>query len=263
MQAVMVVTVDRMPAICQPLLTSTRDNLYMNPEVGLFAGLLAWVLAVAVAGLAAARLFAMGTPTAAGDADPATTRARHGLIAASQQAQTLCVLIATGSLAGAFLTDDFSVAYVAEMSTSALPAAWAIDAMLSGMPGIGLVTAALFSIAGLALSLRPPSPAPGRWVAAIGSSAAASALALGLTAWIQMPFARLVPAAAEGQGAALARRVAQGYELAPTADAASGWVMLPSLQLLLPIVAGIAIWGLVWAWWVGRSSARLHLAAQP
>lgn len=97
----------------------------------------------------------------------------------------------------------------------------------------------------------------------MGSSATASAVALAVAASGQLPFARLVPAAAEGQGAALARRVAQGYELAPAAEAGSVWVLLPSLQAALPIIVVATVWGLGWAWWTWRAPGPARFLTQP
>ena len=158
----------------------------MIPEIGLFALVLALLVAVVQAVLPLVGAHCGVAPWM-----------RVARPAALLQC-ALC-LLAFGVLAACFLRGDFSVLYVAANSHSTLPAIYRFTAVWGGHEGSMLLWQTLLSVWGAAVALlsgRLPRDYVARVLAVLG------ALSIGMLVfllWLSNPFARLSPAAPEGR----------------------------------------------------------------
>ena len=158
----------------------------MIPEVGHFALLLA--LAVALV---------QGVLPIVGAA-----RGRAPLVAVARpaaQVQFLMVAVAFACLTWAFVSNDFSVRYVAQHSNSALPLVYRVAAVWGGHEGSMLLWVLLLALWMLAVSFfsrRLPAQLVAR-ILAVMSLVSAGLLLFALVT--SNPFERLLPAAAEGR----------------------------------------------------------------
>ena len=158
----------------------------MIPEIGLFALVLALLVAVVQAVLPLVGAHCGAAPWM-----------RVARPAALLQC-ALC-LLAFGVLAACFLRGDFSVLYVAANSHSTLPAIYRFTAVWGGHEGSMLLWQTLLSVWGAAVALlsgRLPRDYVARVLAVLG------ALSIGMLVfllWLSNPFARLSPAAPEGR----------------------------------------------------------------
>jgi cytochrome c-type biogenesis protein CcmF len=115
------------------------------------------------------------------------------------RAQALLVALAYGCLTQAFITGDFSVKAVAEHSNTALPLAYRVAAVWGGHEGSILLWVLVLAGWTLALTFFS-STLPARMVARLlGVLGLLSAGFLAFTLFTSNPFARLLPAAAEGR----------------------------------------------------------------
>ncbi|MFO1220350.1 MAG: heme lyase CcmF/NrfE family subunit [Burkholderiaceae bacterium] len=158
----------------------------MIPELGQVALLLA--LAVAMI---------LGTLPIAGAA-----RGRADWIALARpaaQAQCLLVVIAFGILTHAFITNDFSVMYVASNSNSSLPLHYRIAGVWGGHEGsllLWLLMLSLWMLAVAQFSRHLPEPVVARILAVMGLVSVGFLLFMLLTS---NPFDRLIPGAPDGR----------------------------------------------------------------
>jgi cytochrome c-type biogenesis protein CcmF len=158
----------------------------MIPELGVFA--LAAALVVAAA---------LGTLPMAGAA-----LARPAWIALARpaaQAQFALVAFAFGALVWAFVSGDFSVAYVAQHSNSKLPLEYRVAAVWGGHEGSLLLWTLILAGWTLAVALRSrqlPAPVAARVLGTMGLVAAGF---LGFMLFASNPFLRLLPPALEGR----------------------------------------------------------------
>ncbi len=158
----------------------------MIPEIGHFALVLALCVAIVQTVLPIAG-------AARGDA---------GWMAAARpaaQAQLLCVAVAYGCLTYAFIVHDFSVAYVAQNSNSALPLLYRISGVWGAHEGSLLLWVLILALWTGAVSWFSRS-VPEQMVARVlGVMGMVSIGFLLFTLLTSNPFARLLPAAAEGR----------------------------------------------------------------
>jgi cytochrome c-type biogenesis protein CcmF len=158
----------------------------MIPELGQFALLLA--LGVALI---------QGSLPIAGAA-----RGRNDWMAlARPAAQTQCLLVMTafGCLAASFISNDFSVLYVAENSNSALPLHYRFAGVWGGHEGSLLLWVLMLNVWTLAVatfSRHLPAPVIARILAVMGLISVGFLLFMLITS---NPFERLLPAAADGR----------------------------------------------------------------
>jgi len=156
------------------------------PELGYFALVLTLLLAVAQAGF--------------GLAGAATDRADWmAVVRPAAVAQWLFCLLAFGALATAFFVNDFSLQYVANNSNTALPWYYRLTAVWGGHEGSLLLWVAVlggWTVAVAGLSRQLPEIFVSRVLAVL------ALVQVGFYAFILLtsnPFARLVPAAQQGQ----------------------------------------------------------------
>ena len=156
----------------------------MFVEVGHFAAILA--LAFAFVGTASA--------FAGGPRNPAWVRA------GSRAVWAVCVLLtlSIASLVYAFLTNDFSVKYVAANSNRILPVFYKIAAVWGGHEGSLLFWVWLMSVFAAAAVTRHWSTHPVSMPYLIGVQSAVMTGFLVLVLFLSSPFERLVPAPADG-----------------------------------------------------------------
>jgi len=158
----------------------------MIPEIGLFALCLALFFA-AVQGVVP--LVGVGRNSAS----------LMSLGRSAAQGQWLLIAIAFGCLTYAFVANDFSVAYVAEHSNSALPLAYRVAAVWGGHEGSLLLWALMLASWTLAVSLLSralPEAMVARVMAVLGLVSFGFLLFIVTTS---SPFERLLPAAADGR----------------------------------------------------------------
>ena len=113
--------------------------------------------------------------------------------------QAVFILLAFGCLAYCFLTSDFSVAYVAENSNTALPSIYKFTAVWGGHEGSMLLWVAILSLWGLAVALFSrslPQAFAARVLAVMGLISIGFLLYI-LT--ISNPFTRIFPALPQGR----------------------------------------------------------------
>src|SRR2546422_3010793 len=158
----------------------------MIPELGQFALALALAVALLQAVLPIAGA-ANGNPAWMAVARPAA------------QAQALLVAFAFGCLTYAFVNNDFSVAYVAEHSNSALPLHYRIAGVWGGHEGSLLLWALMLGVWMTAVSLFS-THLPEEIVARVlGVMGLVSAGFLAFLLFTSNPFDRLLPPAADGR----------------------------------------------------------------
>jgi cytochrome c-type biogenesis protein CcmF len=115
------------------------------------------------------------------------------------QAQFLCVAIAFGCLTQGFVTNDFSVRYVAEHSNTLLPMLYKVAAVWGGHEGSMLLWVLILTVWALAVSLfsrRLPRETVATVLAVMGL------ISIGFLAFLLFasnPFERLIPALGEGR----------------------------------------------------------------
>ncbi|HEY2683259.1 MAG TPA: heme lyase CcmF/NrfE family subunit [Steroidobacteraceae bacterium] len=158
----------------------------MIPELGVFALILAFVLSLAQAffGLAGAW---RGNPTWMAVSRPAVT------------GQFVFVSMAFACLVYAFVTNDFSVLYVAHNSNSHLPLFYQVAALWGAHEGsllLWIQILAIWSLAVAAFSRALPLSFSSRVIGVMGLISAGFML---FTLWTSNPFVRLIPAWPDGQ----------------------------------------------------------------
>ncbi len=158
----------------------------MIPELGHFA----LIVALGVA-------LVQGIPTLIG-----VVRGDGRLMALARpaaQAQFLCVAIGFGCLVQCFVSNDFSVRYVAEHSNTLLPMLYKVTAVWGGHEGSMLLWVLLLTVWTMAVALfsrRLPRETVTAVLAVMGL------ISVGFLAFVLFasnPFERLLPAAAEGR----------------------------------------------------------------
>jgi cytochrome c-type biogenesis protein CcmF len=157
----------------------------MIPEIGHFALILA---------LAVALVQGLGSLTGVIRRDAALS----ALARPAAVTQSLLVIIAFGCLIQAFVSNDFSVRYVAEHSNSLLPMVYKVAAAWGGHEGsmlLWVTILGLWSIAVAAFSRRLPDGVVVSVLGVMGCVSVGFLLFLLLTS---NPFERLLPAAADG-----------------------------------------------------------------
>ena len=158
----------------------------MVPELGQLALALAFVLAM-TQGILPLAGAARGDPAWMRVARPAA----HG--------QFVFLAIAFGLLTYAFVTSDFTVAYVANNSNSRLPLAYRIAGVWGGHEGsllLWMLTFALWMVAVTVFSRRLPEEMVARTLGVMGLVAAGF---LAFMLFTSNPFDRLLPAPADGR----------------------------------------------------------------
>ena len=157
----------------------------MTPELGHFA----LVLALCVSLVQAVAPFA----AAGGD------ERRLGIARAGARAQLLLVAISYAALTHAFISHDFSVAYVASHSNLELPLAYRISAVWGAHEGSMLLWVLILAGWTAAVSASG-APLPARFQARVlGLLGALSAGFHSFLLWASNPFERLLPAALNGR----------------------------------------------------------------
>lgn len=157
----------------------------MIPELGQFALILALLLSVAQA------FFGLG----------GAWRRDAGWMAVVRPAVTgqfVFVAMAFGALVYAFVSNDFSVAYVAENSNSHLPLFFRVAALWGAHEGsllLWILILSLWTLAVAALSRHLPTSFSSRVLGIMGLVSVGFML---FTLWTSSPFHRLMPAASEG-----------------------------------------------------------------
>ena len=157
----------------------------MIPEFGHFA----LILALAMALVQSAAGFARGRHAAAWIA----------LAQPAARAQCLLVAIAFGALVHAFVQNDFSVLYVAQHSNSMLPTVYRVTAVWGGHEGSILLWVLILAGWTLAVSIFSQQQDDATVARVLGVMGLISCGFLLFTLLTSNPFARLLPAAADGQ----------------------------------------------------------------
>ncbi len=158
----------------------------MIPELGHFALILALVVALL-----------QGIIPLAGAA-----RRLPGWMAvapAAATAQLLCLVVAFGCLTWAFVHNDFSVAYVAQNSNSALPLIYRISAVWGAHEGSLLLWALALALWGFAVSRFSHSVPADMQARVLGVMGLVSVGFLLFMLGTSNPFERLLPAVSEGR----------------------------------------------------------------
>ena len=158
----------------------------MIPELGQFALVLAFVIAL-TQGILPLAGAARGNSAWMSVARPAA----HG--------QLVFLAIAFGALTYAFVTNDFTVAYVASNSNSRLPLPYRIAGVWGGHEGsllLWMLIFALWMVAVTVFSRRLPEEMVARVLGVMGLVAAGF---LAFTLFTSNPFHRLLPAAPDGR----------------------------------------------------------------
>src|SRR5689334_2322641 len=158
----------------------------MLPELGHFALILALLLA--------------GLQAFFGIAGPALARDRwSGAVTSAVAGQAVMVATAVACLMGCFVSEDFSVAYVAENSNSALPLFYRVTAVWGAHEGsllLWILLLALWSVAVALASARLPPRFAARVLGVLGLVSFGFLL---FTLATSNPFLRLDPAAPDGR----------------------------------------------------------------
>jgi cytochrome c-type biogenesis protein CcmF len=115
------------------------------------------------------------------------------------QAQALLVAFAFGCLTYAFVTDDFSVTYVASHSNSALPLAYKVAGVWGGHEGSLLLWCLMLGVWMVAVSLFSLHLPEEMAARVLGVMGVVSAGFLAFMLFTSNPFDRLLPAAADGR----------------------------------------------------------------
>ena len=160
----------------------------MTAEIGQFALVLALCMALL-----------QSLPTLiGGNGHGASARAWRALSVPAARAQALFVLIAFACLIAAFVNSDFSVAYVAQNSNTALPVFYRVSAVWGGHEGSILLWALVLSAWTFAVSVFSralPEVFRARVIAVMGIISCGFLLFILATS---NPFDRLLPAALQG-----------------------------------------------------------------
>jgi cytochrome c-type biogenesis protein CcmF len=157
----------------------------MAPELGIFALILAFVLSLAQA------FFGLG----------GAWRAKPEWMSVARPAVTgqfVFVVMAFACLVYSFVTDDFSVLYVAHNSNSHLPLFYRIAALWGAHEGsllLWILILSIWSVAVAAFSRQLPASFSSRVLGVMGLISGGFML---FTLWTSNPFARLIPAAQDG-----------------------------------------------------------------
>ena len=157
----------------------------MTPEIGHFALALAFALTIAQG------MFGL---VGAWKAEQRWMDASHAAV----KAQTLFVVVSFALLCRAFMADDFSVAYVANNSNSALPALFKFSAVWGAHEGSLLLWILILSVWSLAVSLFSKSLPETFRARVVGILGLVSLGFLAFTLGTSNPFLRLLPAAPDG-----------------------------------------------------------------
>jgi cytochrome c-type biogenesis protein CcmF len=157
----------------------------MAPELGIFALILAFVLSLSQAffGLVGAW---RDKPVWMSVSRPAVT------------GQFVFVAMAFGCLVYSFVSNDFSVEYVARNSNSQLPLFYRVAAVWGAHEGsllLWVLILSIWSVAVAAFSRAMPQSFSSRVIGVMGLISAGFML---FTLWTSNPFGRLIPAAADG-----------------------------------------------------------------
>jgi cytochrome c-type biogenesis protein CcmF len=112
--------------------------------------------------------------------------------------QTIFVAVAISLLSRAFMTDDFSVAYVANNSNSALPALFKFSALWGAHEGSLVLWIFILALWSLAVSLFSKSLPETFRARVLGILGLVSVGFLAFTLGTSNPFLRLLPAAPDG-----------------------------------------------------------------
>ena len=158
----------------------------MTPEIGQFALALALCLA-----------FAQGVAGVAGAAR--ANSAWMSVAAPAAQAQAALIAIAFGCLTYAFVTNDFTVRYVASNSNSALPLEYRIAAVWGGHEGSLLLWALMLGGWMVAVTLFSRDLPEEMTARVLGVMGLVSAGFLSFMLFTSNPFERLFPAAPDGR----------------------------------------------------------------
>jgi cytochrome c-type biogenesis protein CcmF len=110
------------------------------------------------------------------------------------------LLVATAALVYAFVTNDFSVRYVAENSNLAMPQAYTWVAFYAGNAGSMLYIAVVFSMMAVVAVVGIRKALPYTSPYATGIMALVIAFLIGVMVFLANPLARLAIAPADGQG---------------------------------------------------------------
>jgi len=157
----------------------------MAPELGVFALILAFVLSLSQA------FFGLLGPW----------RAKASWMAVARPAVTgqfVFVAMAFGCLVYSFVTEDFSVQYVASTSNSQLPLFYRVAAVWGAHEGSLLLWVLILSIWSLAVAAFSRGLPPSFASRVLGIMGLVSAGFMLFTLWTSNPFTRLMPAAADG-----------------------------------------------------------------
>src|ERR1700683_2809533 len=134
-----------------------------------------------------------------GLAGPALQRERWlAAVPSAARGQVVFVALAVGVLVHAFVTNDFSVRYVAENSNSALPLFYRVTALWGAHEGsmlLWILVLSLWTMALVANSRHLPAPFAARALGVLGVISFGFLL---FTLATSNPFARLIPAVPDG-----------------------------------------------------------------
>ncbi|MFO1318612.1 MAG: heme lyase CcmF/NrfE family subunit [Burkholderiales bacterium] len=158
----------------------------MIPELGHFALILATCLAAAQA------VFAWGGAIG-------RRSAWMSVVRPIALAQCVFLLLAFGALATSFVTDDFSVAYVAQNSNSALPTLYRVAAVWGAHEGSLLLWVTLLGLWTAGIGLVVPRMPLGFGVRVLGALGVVSTGFLAFLVTTSNPFLRLFPVPEEGR----------------------------------------------------------------
>jgi cytochrome c-type biogenesis protein CcmF len=122
-----------------------------------------------------------------------------GVARPAAQAQALLVAFAFGCLTYAFVSDDFSVQYVASHSNSALPVAYKAAGVWGGHEGSLLLWCLMLGVWMVAVSLFSAHLPEEMAARVLGVMGVVSAGFLAFMLFTSNPFDRLLPAAADGR----------------------------------------------------------------
>ncbi len=135
-----------------------------------------------------------------GLAGPALKRERWlAVVPSAACGQFVFIALAVGVLVHAFVSNDFSVRYVAENSNSALPLFYRVTALWGAHEGSMLLWILVLSLWTLALVASAPRLPPSYAARALGVLGVISFCFLLFTLATSNPFARLIPAVPDGR----------------------------------------------------------------
>jgi cytochrome c-type biogenesis protein CcmF len=185
--------------------------------------------------------------------------ARHSATAALE-VHALASLAALATLIACFLRSDFSVAAVAQLSNSALPWTWRVDAMLNAPGACALLVACAWGALAAGLARHTPAVADAlhrRHARAVQASAAVAVLALAAGLFGANPFARSLPAPLDGLGLAITQQSALAATLQ---QLPLGWAIVPAAA---STGVALALAFLAWCWVLRRWLRAATVAPVP